>query len=138
MVPDQSRAARLRQRQGHDLGQNPTNSLLALFPGGLILVPALISYYNGVKRVQAAAGLTGKEPPNGWIALALYVLLAPALWAYLQVSLNEVWAYESGNAARDASSPTEARFQNSRYRARSARDGFDRRSECGEGEGAAD
>ena len=99
--------------RGTDLGQNPTNSLLALFPGGIILVPALISYYNGVKRVQTASGLIGKEPPNGWIALALYVLLAPALWAYLQVSLNEVWAYESGNAARDASSPTEARFQNS-------------------------
>ncbi len=81
--------------RGVDLGQNPTRSLLALFPGGLILVPALISYFNGVKRVQAASGLIGKEPPSGWIALALYLLLPPALWAYMQVSLNEVWAEDA-------------------------------------------
>ena len=78
-----------------DLGQNPTNSLLALFPGGIIIVPALITYWNGFKRVQTASGLAGKEAPNGWIALILYVLLAPAFWAYVQVSLNEVWEREA-------------------------------------------
>jgi uncharacterized protein DUF4234 len=78
-----------------DLGQNPTNSLLALFPGGLIVVPALISYWNGFKRVQKAAGLAGKESPNGWIALILYLLLAPAFWAYVQVTLNEIWEQDA-------------------------------------------
>jgi Zn-dependent protease with chaperone function len=78
-----------------DLGQNPTNSLLALFPGSLIVVPALISYWNGFKRVQKAAELTGREMPNGWIALILYLLLAPAFWAYIQVTLNEVWEQEA-------------------------------------------
>ena len=81
--------------KGQDLGQNPTNSLLALFPGGLIIVPALISYYRGVQRVQGASDLAGKEAPNGWIALILYLLLAPALWAYIQVSLNHVWEQEA-------------------------------------------
>ena len=71
-----------------DLGQNPTNSLLALFPGGLIIVPALITYWNGFKRVQKAAGLAGREQANGWIALILYLLLAPAFWAYIQVTLQ--------------------------------------------------
>jgi Domain of unknown function (DUF4234) len=78
-----------------DLGQNPTNSVLALFPGGLIIVPALITYWRGFKRVQAASGLAGKEPANGWIALILYLLLAPALWAYIQVSLNEIWEQDA-------------------------------------------
>ena len=78
-----------------DLGQNPTNSVLALFPGGLIIVPALITYWNGFKRVQKASGLAAKEPANGWIALLLYLLLAPALWAYMQVSLNEIWEQEA-------------------------------------------
>ena len=41
--------------KGYDLGQNPTNSLLALVPGGLIIVPGLISYCRGTKRVQGAA-----------------------------------------------------------------------------------
>jgi len=78
-----------------DLGQNPTNSVLALFPGGLIIVPALIGYWNGFKRVQLASRLAGKEQANGWIALILYILLAPALWAYIQVSLNEIWEQDA-------------------------------------------
>ena len=41
------------EAKGYDLGQNPTNSLLALFPGGLIIIPALITYWNGTKRVRA-------------------------------------------------------------------------------------
>lgn len=83
------------QAKGHDLGQNPMNSLLAFFPGGLIIVPALVSLWRGTKRVQAAAGVAGKEPLNGWIALILYLLLAPALWAYIQSSLNSIWEQEA-------------------------------------------
>ena len=81
--------------KGYDLGQNPTNSVLALFPGGIILVPALMSYWRGTKRVQGAARLAGKEPVNGWIALVLYLVLGPGFWAYLQVSLNDVWRSEA-------------------------------------------
>lgn len=77
--------------KGYDLGQNPVNSLLALFPGGLIIVPALITYWRGGRRVQGAARLAGAEPINGWIALILYFVVAPALWAYIQVSLNGIW-----------------------------------------------
>ena len=83
------------QAKGYDLGQNPTNSVLALFPGGLIIVPALITYWRGTKRVQGAARVGGQEPVNGWIALILYLLLAPGLWAYLQSSLNNVWRSEA-------------------------------------------
>ena len=81
--------------KGIDLGQNPTNSVLALFPGGLIIIPALVSYYRGFQRVQKATETSGKEVPNGWIGLILYLLLAPALWAYMQVSLNHVWETEA-------------------------------------------
>jgi hypothetical protein len=83
------------QAKGYDLGQNPTNSVLALFPGGIIVIPALVSYYRGVKRVQGASRVAGKEPVNGWICLILYLLLAPAFWAYLQDSLNNVWRQEA-------------------------------------------
>src|SRR5947207_2632155 len=76
--------------KGYDLGQNPTASLLALFPGGIIIVPALISYWRGTKRVQGAARIAGQEPPSGWIALILYLLIALGFYAYLQVSLNDV------------------------------------------------
>jgi Domain of unknown function (DUF4234) len=83
------------EAKGYDLGQNPTNSLLALFPGGLIVVPALISYWRGTKRVQGASKVAGREPVSGWLSIILYLLLSPAFWAYLQVSLNSVWEQEA-------------------------------------------
>jgi hypothetical protein len=87
---------------GEDLGQSPTNSLLALFPGALIVIPALVTYWRGTKRVMAACQLGGKEPPNGWIAIILYLILAPALWAYIQVSLNSVWEAEAAPPLAEA------------------------------------
>lgn len=65
--------------------------MLALFPGGFIIVPPLVSYWHRTKRIQAAAIEEGTEPVNGWIALVLYIVIAPAFWAYLRVSLNELW-----------------------------------------------
>jgi hypothetical protein len=81
--------------KGYDLGQNPTNSLLALFPGGIIIVPALVTYWRGTKRVMGASRLGGQEPLNGWIAIILFVLISPAMWAYVQVSLNNLWQAEA-------------------------------------------
>lgn len=83
------------EAKGYDLGQNPTNSVLALFPGGIIVIPALVTYWRGTKRVMGAAKVTGQEPVSGWISIILYLLLAPAFWAYLQVSLNHVWEQEA-------------------------------------------
>jgi Domain of unknown function (DUF4234) len=83
------------EAKGYDLGQNPTNSLLALFPGAFIVVPALVTYWRGTKRVQGASKVAGHEPVSGWLSLILYLLLQPAFWAYLQVSLNNVWEREA-------------------------------------------
>jgi hypothetical protein len=91
--------------KGYDLGQSPTASLLALFPGGIIVVPALISYWRGTKRVQGAARIAGKEPPSGWIALILYLLISLGFYAYLQVSLNDVWRTEAEPLPGQASLP---------------------------------
>ncbi len=88
---------------GYDLGRSPTNSLLALFPGFLIVVPPFVSYWRGTKRVQGAAQVAGREPVNGWIALVLFVVIQPAYCAYLQVSLNHVWVAEA--AALDGEPP---------------------------------
>lgn len=79
---------------GYDLGRNPTNSVLAVFPGGLIVVPALITYWRGTNRVQGTEALADREPINGWLVLLLWVIIQPAMWAYLQVSLNHVWEQE--------------------------------------------
>jgi prepilin signal peptidase PulO-like enzyme (type II secretory pathway) len=83
------------EAKGYDLGQNPTNSVLALFPGGIIIVPMLVTYWRGTKRVQGTSKIAGREPVSGWLSIILYLLLYPAFWAYLQVSLNHVWEQEA-------------------------------------------
>lgn len=96
------------EAKGFDLGQNPTNSLLALFPGALIVIPALVTYYRGTQRVQGAAKIAGREPVSGWITLILYLLLAPGMWFYLQSALNEVWEQEAEALPGQAAPPATA------------------------------
>jgi hypothetical protein len=79
---------------GYDLGRNPTNSVLALFPGGLLIVPALITYWRGTVRVQGTEALADREPLNGFLVIVLWLIIQPAMWAFLQVSLNKVWEQE--------------------------------------------
>jgi hypothetical protein len=74
-----------------ELGTSPGTSLLAITLGALIIVPALVSFYNGFKRVQAAQRLTGIEPINGWIGLILFIVFYPAFMGYMQSGLNPVW-----------------------------------------------
>jgi Domain of unknown function (DUF4234) len=94
------------EAKGYDLGQNPTNSVLALVPGFLIIVPPLVSYWRGTQRVQGASKLAGREPVSGWIALILYLLLSPGMFAYLQVSLNSIWEQEAEPLAGGAIPPS--------------------------------
>jgi hypothetical protein len=58
-------------------------------------VPALVSYWRGTKRMQAAARVAGQEPLNGWIALILFILISLGLWAYMQSELNKLWRAEA-------------------------------------------
>src|SRR3954447_19023097 len=88
--------------RGVDLGQNPTNSVLALFPGALIVIPPFVSYWRGTKRVMRAGELSAAEPVNGWLALVLFIVLQPAYWAYLQSSLNHAWRASAREPAPDA------------------------------------
>ncbi len=74
-----------------ELGDNPTKSLLAVFPGALIIVPAIWTTITTFKRVQAAQRIAGQEPINGWLGLVLYIVFSPAYVAYMQSGLNSVW-----------------------------------------------
>ena len=85
-----------------DLGTSPGTSLLAVTLGALIIVPALVSIYNGFKRVQAAQRLAGLEPLNGWIGLILFLVFSPALMGYMQSGLNPVWRAQAAQTAPTA------------------------------------
>jgi hypothetical protein len=83
------------------LGDNPTMSLLAFFPGFLLIVPPLVSLYNGVHRMKRAQELTtGRHPTlNGWIVLILFVfVLHPVAYGYMQAELNNAWRAQSSGA----------------------------------------
>lgn len=74
------------------LGDNPTMSLLAMFPGGLIIVPAILSLYNGFQRTKRAQEVTtGQVTANGWIILILLLVISPVAYGMWQSELNKAW-----------------------------------------------
>lgn len=80
-----------RARNTNELGDNPTMSTLAVFPGVLVVVPALWTGVTTFQRVQAAQRMHRQTPINGWIGLILYLVIFPAFFAYLQSGLNSAW-----------------------------------------------
>jgi Domain of unknown function (DUF4234) len=70
---------------------SPGSSVLAITLGALIIVPAIISYYRTVLRVQRVQELGGAEKVNGWIVLILILVISPAAAPYIQSTLNKLW-----------------------------------------------
>ncbi|HVD26701.1 MAG TPA: DUF4234 domain-containing protein [Gaiellaceae bacterium] len=91
-----------RSRNTNELGDSPGKSTLALFPGALIVVPALWTTVTTFQRIQAAQRLTSRTPINGWLGLVLYLVIVPAYWGYMQSGLNSAWRA----AAESAVEPT--------------------------------
>ena len=85
-----------RARETRELGENPTNSVLALFPGGIIVVPALWTMVTTFRRAQTAQRLTGRTPINGWLALVIFLVISPVLYGYMQSGLNSAWNAAAG------------------------------------------
>ena len=88
-----------RARGTAELGDSPAKSTLALFPGALLIVPAIWTTVTTFQRVQAAQRVTGQSPLNGWLGLVLYVVLSPAMYAYMQSGLNGVWKAQATESA---------------------------------------
>ena len=87
-----------RAKGTDELGDSPLKSMLALFPGVLVIVPALWTTVTTFKRVQAAQRVTGQTPINGWLGLVIYVVISPALYAYMQSGLNSAWKAQSSES----------------------------------------
>lgn len=80
-----------RARNTNELGDSPAKSTLALFPGGLIVVPAIWTTVTTFQRVQTAQRMNGQTPINGWLGLVLYLVIFPAFYGYMQSGLNSAW-----------------------------------------------
>ena len=83
-----------RAKGTDELGDSALKSLLAVFPGGLIIVPAIWTTFTTFQRVQKAQKLAGQAPINGWLAFVIYIVFSPAFVAYMQSGLNSVWESE--------------------------------------------
>jgi hypothetical protein len=90
-----------RLRGTTELGENPKNSWLALFPGLIVIVPAVITLIHAAKRLRAAQTMVG-IPDAEHVAIgstfALLLFLPPVGSWYFQKRLNEVWQQAAMNA----------------------------------------
>ena len=75
-----------------DLGDDPARSTLALFPGAIVVVPAVWTTVTTFQRIQNAQRLHRRLPVNGWLGLVLALVFSPALLAYMQSGLNSAWS----------------------------------------------
>ena len=80
-----------RARSTEELGDSPATSLLALFPGGIVVVPAIWTTVTTFQRIQTAQRLNGQPPINGWLAFVLVLVFSPAFYGYMQSGLNSAW-----------------------------------------------
>jgi hypothetical protein len=82
----------LGHARGVDLGQNPTNSVLAASIGWIIIVPAVVTLWTTSDRIQRTQETVGIERgANGPVIFILLLLIGPVgLW-YAQNELNKAW-----------------------------------------------
>lgn len=75
----------------------PWLSVLATTIGGVLIVPAIVSWWRTTSRIRRAQEVVGAPLTNGWIIFACYVgallisitgLIIPG---YVQQGLNEIW-----------------------------------------------
>ncbi len=102
-------AALGRAKNTEELGTSPGKSLLAVSLGGVIVVPAVMSYFSTHKRIVAAQKLAGQEPLNGWISVIAYFVFQPVWPAHMQSGVNGVWeSMETTPATTPAAAITES------------------------------
>lgn len=80
---------------------DPSLAVLALFPGGFVVVPLLVSVYRTGGRIREAQRLAGLEPRvRPLLGVLLYVPFMAMTSAYYQAQLNKVWRAEEEGASQ--------------------------------------
>jgi multisubunit Na+/H+ antiporter MnhB subunit len=94
------------QRYTGDQTISPTRSLLAVFPGGIVIVPALIAFYNTANHVvqmERQRGISSEISPA--ITVVIGLVFSIAVGIYAQEHLNRVWDSAAAGGAQSAAPP---------------------------------
>jgi len=83
--------------QGRPFDNDPALAVLALFPGGIVIVPPFFTWVYTTHRVAGAQEMTGgTDPVNAWLVVLL-ALLGSFHMIYLQYALNSSWDRAQGS-----------------------------------------
>jgi Domain of unknown function (DUF4234) len=92
-----------------DLGQNPTNSVLAITLGALVIVPAIVTMWTTSARIENAQYAVGMDRRvSGPVVFILLLLIGPVGIWYAQSELNKVWEAQRSGAPLPSSPPEPA------------------------------
>ncbi len=83
-----------RELRDFGIEVDPAKALLAFFPGGLILIPYLVTHYRTGERIAVAQETVGLAPTAQPELSALACLFALLHIPYQQSELNRVWAVD--------------------------------------------
>jgi hypothetical protein len=95
-----------RELREYGVGESPLNSLLALFPGGFIIIPPFVTwwrFFGRLREAQERAGL--EEKADQWLGFILYLIaffLLPFELVYAQQHLNRLWQRAAASVAAPA------------------------------------
>lgn len=81
-----------RELRDFGIEVDPTMALLAFFPGGLLLIPYLITNYQTGQRIAVAQETVGLAPTSSGELCAFASLIALLHVPYQQTELNRAWA----------------------------------------------
>ncbi len=81
-----------RELRDFGIEVDPVRALLAFFPGGLVLMPYLVTHYRTGERIAVAQETVGLTPTSQPELSALASLFAFLHIPYQQAELNRVWA----------------------------------------------
>jgi MYXO-CTERM domain-containing protein len=92
-----------RELRDFGFGTNPTVSLVAQFPGGLLIVPPFVSwwrFFGRLREAQARAGTFDRvDHATGIVLYVIAVFLLPFELVYAQQHLSSLWETAAGPAA---------------------------------------
>jgi Domain of unknown function (DUF4234) len=92
-----------RELRDYGVGTSPFTSLLALFPGGILVIPPFVSWWRFFGRLREAEDRAGvANGADQWIGFILYIVaffFLPFELVYAQQHLNRLWSSAAASPA---------------------------------------